>query len=63
LDYPKEFMVWLELDDAFEDIKTGGYPHSYSTANAENFESIVRSEASKFLESAKNNFLPQPLDD
>jgi len=63
LDYAKEFMIWLELDDAIEDIKTGGYPHSYSTMTAENFENIVRSEAEKFLESAKNNFLPKLLDD
>ena len=58
LDYPKEFMVWLELDDAYEDIKAGLHPYSYQSTTAENCESIVRLEAEKFLELAKNNFLP-----
>lgn len=49
-DYAKDFMVWLYLDDALDDIKAGRYPHTYESLTTANLEETVRTEAKLFLE-------------
>jgi len=48
--YAKDFMVWLHLDDALEDLHAGQYPWTYESLTTSNFEKTVRTEAGKFLD-------------
>jgi hypothetical protein len=48
-EYPEELMIWYELDDALDCLIASGYPYTYETATLENFDSIVKEEAKKFV--------------
>jgi hypothetical protein len=49
-DYPKEFMVWFELDDALDSLLAGDYPYTYESATLENFGDTVKLEAKRFID-------------
>ncbi|EEF61436.1 hypothetical protein [Pedosphaera parvula] len=51
--YGSEFMVWLYLDDALDNIEAGVYPHTYEKATAENFNELVKMEARRFVDGIK----------
>ena len=48
--YPRELMIWYQLDDALADVAAGSYPWCYPTLTVENRSQMIRGEASRFLE-------------
>ncbi len=53
--YADGFRVWLYLNDALDDVRTGNYPYTYKTVTVENFDSIVKIEARRFIDSSKRD--------
>ena len=61
-DYAREYSVWLDLDDALDDLVYGGYPfvcerygkytEMLGTITLENFDEIIKLEARDFLQSS-----------
>ena len=49
-DYDQGFAIWLELDDALDNLLQGDYPYTYESATLENFEIIAKQEAEKFID-------------
>jgi hypothetical protein len=54
MEYAKDFMVWLHLDDALDSIEVGGYPCAHEEATPDNFNDIVLHEAKRFRENFWN---------
>ena len=50
-EYEKDFIVWLELDDALDSLLYGSYPYTYQSATLENFDEIAKREAEIFIAS------------
>lgn len=48
--YEHDFIIWLELDDALDNLLAGEYPFTYTSATLENIEMIANVEAKKFVE-------------
>lgn len=48
-DYDPDFVIWLELDDALDNLLAGDHPYSYESASLENFDSVAKHEAEKFV--------------
>ncbi len=48
-DYDHDFVIWLELDDALDLLIEGEDSYSYESATLENFDSIAKLEAEKFI--------------
>jgi hypothetical protein len=48
-DYGREYVVWLQLDDALDSLLSGGYAYAYESATLENFGEVARREAEKFV--------------
>jgi hypothetical protein len=49
MDYSRDFIIWLELDDALDSLLAGEYPYSYPSASMKNFDAIVKKEAENFI--------------
>ncbi len=49
-DYDHDFVIWLELDDALDNLLQDEHPYSYKSATLENFEIIAKHEAEKFID-------------
>ena len=45
-----EYLIWLELDDALDNLEAGVDAYTYPSATAENFDAITCAEARAFLE-------------
>ena len=45
----RDFIIWLELDEAFESLMAGHYPFTYQSATLDNFDEIVKREAANFI--------------
>jgi hypothetical protein len=45
----REFIIWLELDEAFESLMAGDYPFTYQSATLDNFDEIAKREAANFI--------------
>ena len=48
-DYARDFMIWLELDDALDNLLCGEYPYTYESVTLENFDEIAKREAVNFI--------------
>ena len=48
-DYARDFMIWLELDDALDSLRYGDYPFTYESATLDNFDEIAKREAANFI--------------
>jgi hypothetical protein len=48
-DYDRDYMIWLELDDALDSLLSGVYAYTYESATLENFDEVARQEAEKFI--------------
>jgi hypothetical protein len=42
-------MIWLELDDALDNLLAGEYPYTYESATLENFDEVAKHEAESFI--------------
>ena len=49
-EYDPDFIIWLELDDALDDLLAGSEPYAYPTATLANIGSIAKDEAQKFID-------------
>ncbi|HEX8607680.1 MAG TPA: hypothetical protein VF679_03450 [Pedobacter sp.] len=47
--YERDFIIWLELDDALDSLLYGDYPYSYESATLESFDEIAKREAESFI--------------
>jgi hypothetical protein len=45
----RDFIIWLELDEAFESLMAGHYPFTYQSATLDNFDEIAKREAANFI--------------
>jgi hypothetical protein len=45
----RDFIIWLELDEAFESLMAGHYPFTYQSATLDNFDEIAKLEAANFI--------------
>lgn len=45
----RDFIIWLELDDALDSLMSGNYPFTYQSATLENFDEIAKREAANFI--------------
>jgi hypothetical protein len=48
-EYERDFLVWLELDDALDNLLAGAYPFTYESATLENFDELAKREAENFI--------------
>ena len=48
-EYDRDYLIWLELDDALDNLHAGAYPHTYESATLENFDQVAKQEAEKFI--------------
>ena len=48
-EYERDYIVWLELDDALDSLLSGEYAYTYESATLENFDEVARQEAEKFI--------------
>jgi hypothetical protein len=48
-DYARDFIIWLELDDALDSLLHGNYPFTYESATLDNFDEIAKREAANFI--------------
>jgi SpoU rRNA methylase family enzyme len=48
-EYGRDYMIWLELDDALDSLLAGEYPYTYQSATLENFNQVAKQEAEKFI--------------
>ena len=49
--YAQDFMIWLELDDALDNLLCGAQPFTYESATLDNFDEIAKREAASFIAS------------
>jgi hypothetical protein len=45
----RDFVIWLELDEALDSLISGNYPFTYQSATLENFDEIAKREAANFI--------------
>jgi hypothetical protein len=48
-EYDRDYLIWLELDDALDSLLSGEYAYTYESATLENFDEVARQEAEKFI--------------
>jgi hypothetical protein len=48
-EYERDFVVWLELDDALDNLLYGDYLYTYESATLDNFDEIAKREAVNFI--------------
>ena len=48
-EYHRDYLIWLELDDALDSILSGEYAYTYESATLENFDEVAKREAEKFI--------------
>ena len=48
-EYDRDYLIWLELDDALDSLLSGEYAYTYEAATLENFDEVARQEAEKFI--------------
>ncbi len=48
-EYPREMIIWYELDDALDSLAYGHYPYTYPSLASENIDSVVKHEAENFI--------------
>ena len=48
-EYARDFIIWLELDDALDSLLSGNHPFTYESATLENFDDIAKREAANFI--------------
>jgi hypothetical protein len=48
-EYDRDYLIWLELDDALDSLLSGEYAYTYESATLENFDEVVKQEAEKFI--------------
>jgi hypothetical protein len=53
-EYDSDYVIWLELDDALDSLLAGVFPYSYQSATVENFDTIVKQEAERFITEMEN---------
>jgi hypothetical protein len=47
--YARDFVIWLELDEALDSLLYGQYPFTYESATLGNFDEIAKREAADFI--------------
>lgn len=53
--YGRDFMIWLELDDALDSLLCGEHPYTYESATLDNFNEIAKLEAANFIATVCNH--------
>ena len=48
-EYDRDYLIWLELDDALDSLLAGEHPYTYESATLENFDRVAKQEAEKFI--------------
>jgi len=48
-EYNRDYLIWLELDDALDSLLSGEYAYTYESATLENFDEVAKREAEKFI--------------
>lgn len=48
-EYDRDYLIWLELDDALDSLLSGQYAYTYESATLENFDEVAKQEAEKFI--------------
>jgi len=48
-EYDRDYLIWLELDDALDSLLSGAYAHTFEAATLENFDEVAKREAEKFI--------------
>lgn len=48
-EYDRDYLVWLQLDDALDTLLSGEYAYTYESATLENFDEVAKQEAEKFI--------------
>src|SRR5215208_5660475 len=48
-EYDRDYLIWLELDDALDSLLSGEYAYTYESATLENFDEVAKQEAEKFI--------------
>lgn len=48
-EYERDYLIWLQLDDALDSLLSGQYAYTYESATLENFDEVAKQEAEKFI--------------
>ena len=48
-EYDRDYLIWLKLDDALDNLLAGEHPYPYESATLENFDQVAKQEAEKFI--------------
>ena len=48
-EYDRDYLIWLELDDALDSLLSGEYAYTYESATLDNFNEVAKQEAEKFI--------------
>jgi len=55
-EYDPDFLIWYDLDDAFDHLRAGDYPYTYPSATLENYNEVAKQEAEKFIADMSSRF-------
>ena len=48
-EYDRDYLIWLELDDALDGLLSGDYGYTDESATLEDFDEVAKQEAEKFI--------------